>query len=34
MVLQKKFIYMVLGGMLAMAMAFAGAAAFAQKDDN
>jgi hypothetical protein len=34
MVLQKKFIYMVLGGMLALALAFAGAAAFAQTDDN
>ena len=34
MILQKKVIYMVLGGILALALAFAGAATFAQTDDE
>jgi hypothetical protein len=34
MVLQRKVIYMVLGGILALALAFAGAATFAQTDDE
>ena len=34
MVLQRKVIYMVIGGLLALGIVFAGAAAFAQTDDN